>query len=206
MLDYIINNKEWIFSGAGVTLVLLLGALFKKRSKKVTNETGIFDSHPPISQPLVSVYTLVPNFLLKWRFREYRLNALIKIDIRSRGEAIRLNLGELPDCRIWLLLINHSPFDLDVESIKGELNYNGCRISVESKDHIDVSKHSSNDAILLEGTLTGDQAIHCSKENTKTYTSLTLRSRIKTSFGVFKKHSGELQCMNVEILNKRELK
>ncbi|MCU7875161.1 MAG: hypothetical protein KZQ91_20690 [Candidatus Thiodiazotropha sp. (ex Lucinoma borealis)] len=204
MLEYIINNKEWIFSGAGVTGVAILGTYFLKRLMSKDEPDSVFDIvQPPVSS-IISLYSLVPNFILRYRFKETRINSFIKIDVRPRGESIRLNLGELPDCQIWVQLVNHSPFDLDIESIQGELNYNGCRVSVETRDHIDVSKHSSNGSILLEGTLTGEQAIHCSKENNTSYTSLTLRTRIGTTFGVFKKYSGDLQYMHVSTMNKRE--
>ena len=208
MFEYISDNREWIFSGAGVTAFIVLGGyLYKsfKRNEK-SEPDNVFGVDPASMPSIISLYSLVPNFVLKSRFSEFRINSLIKMDVRSRGESIRLNLGGLPDCQVWLQVINHSPFDLDIENIKGDLNYNGCRISVETKEHIDISKNSSNDCVLLEGILTGEQANHCSKDNGVSYTSLTLRSRISTSFGLFKKQSGDLQSLYVSIMNKREEK
>ena len=205
MLEYIANNKEWIFSGAGVTTFVLLVTYFLKSSKKKNEPDSIFGVTESANDSLVSLYTLIPNFILRWRFKEARVNSLIKIDVLSRGESIRLNLGELPDCQVWIQVVNHSPFDLDIENIKGELNYNGCRVSVELKHHIDVSKHSTNDSVLLEGKLNGEQANHCSKDNNSSHTSLTLRTRFITRLGVFKKQSGDLQCLHVHIMNKREI-
>lgn len=204
MLEYIINNKEWIFSGAGVTALVLLGTYFLKRPNSKIEPDSVFGAIESPKMSLISLYSMIPDFILRWRFKESRINSLIKIDVRPRGEAIRLNLGELPDCQVWIQLVNHSPFDLDIENIKGELNYNGCRVSVETKDHIDILKHSSHDSILLEGPLTGEQASHCSRNNDSSYTSLILRTRIRTDFGIFKKHSGDLQYFNVHIINKRE--
>ena len=123
--------------------------------------------------------------------------------MRPRGDSVRLNLGELPECQVWLQVINHSPFFIEIESIKGELNYNGCRVSVENRDHIDISKHSSNDIVLLEGKLTGEQAAHCSKDNENPYVSLILRAKMRTSFRIFKKYTGDLQEFSVDVFNKR---
>lgn len=205
MLEYILDNKEWIFSGAGVTAIVAVGTYFLTRSKNKEEPENIFNVAPYQKKPLVSVYDFLPGFVLKRRFKEERLNSYIKIDVRPRGEVVRLNLGELPDCQIWLQLINHGAFDLDIENIKGELNYNGCRISVRTKDHADVNRHSTNESIFLEGTLTGEQAVHCSKENDSPHISLTLRSRIRTKFCVFKKYSGDLQYLNVNVINRRKI-
>ena len=207
MLEYIFNNIDWIFSGAGVTALVLLGTYFIKRynSKNVIQTDGILGVVETINESLISLYSIIPNFILRWRFKEARVNSLLTIDVRPRGESIRLNLGELPECQVWVQLVNHSPFDLDIENIKGELNYNGCRVNIETKEHINVSRHSSNDNIFLEGALTGEQANHCSKNNKESFTSLSLRIRIRTKFGIFKKHSGDLQSLHVRVINKREI-
>jgi len=126
------------------------------------------------------------------------------MDVRPRGEAVKLNLGELPECQIWLQVTNHSSFNIDFESIKGVLNYNGCRIDIEAKGHIDINSHTTSDLVCLEGTLTGEQAEHCSKETENPYVSLTLTSRIRTKFGLFKKCLSDLQYLNIHIINKRK--
>lgn len=205
MLEYLFNNKEWIFSGIGVTVLGIIVTLLLKRSKNSPGQDNSINVEDYQRVPLICLYSIIPITILKWRFKEQRINSYIKIDIRPNGEAVRLNLGELPDCQIWIQLINHSPFNLDVESIKGELNYNGCRIDVQTKDHVDIEKHDTNDSILLEGKLTGDQAIHCSRENTTSFVTLTLRTRIRTRLGVFKKQSGDLQYFNVSLLNRRKI-
>jgi hypothetical protein len=43
LLDYILKNKEWIFSGIGVTVIVLLGLVFKYllRKKDVTNRKNV---------------------------------------------------------------------------------------------------------------------------------------------------------------------
>ena len=206
MLEYISENKEWLFSGIGVTILIIIGGWLYKSPKQPTEPTNNFGFVTPPTPSIISLYSFIPSFILKFRFTEIRVNSLIEFNVRSSDESIRLNLGELPDCQVWLQVINHSPFDLEIENIKGDLNHNGCRISIETMEHINIAKHSSSNAALLEGTLTGEQANHCSKENKSSHTSLRLRSRIRTRFGVFKKHSGDMQYVNVYIINKREIK
>ncbi|MED1603657.1 hypothetical protein [Alkalihalophilus marmarensis] len=40
-MDWILENKEWIFSGAGIAIFTVLGAIFKrKKSNKQTQKLG----------------------------------------------------------------------------------------------------------------------------------------------------------------------
>ena len=205
-MKYIVANKEWIFSGGGVTALVITVGYFLNKSKTKVITDNIFSVKEVPNESIVSLYSFLPNIILRHLFKETRLSSLIKLDVRPRGESVCLNLGELPDCRVWLIVTNHSPFELDIENIKGELNYNGCRISIETKHLIDISKHSSYENVLLEGVLTGEQANHCSKGNVGVRHSLTLQSRIKTKLGVFKKQSGGLSSLNVQRSNKRNNK
>jgi len=193
LLELILENKDWLFSGAGVVVATFVISKIVSSKKKKSNNSS-----------LANLYKMVPGFILKRRFPEQRLTSFVTIDIRSRGESVRLNLGELPDCQAWLYFVNHSPFDIEIESIKAVLNYNGCCIDLENKDHVDVKSHSTNDLIYLQGKLTGEQAVHCSREVEHLNVSLSLNLKIRTSFGVFKKYSGDLQTFNVSIINRRK--
>ena len=78
MLEYIFNNIDWIFSGAGVTALVLLGTYFIKRynSKNVIQTDGILGVVETINESLISLYSIIPNFILRWRFKEARVNSL----------------------------------------------------------------------------------------------------------------------------------
>jgi hypothetical protein len=40
-MEWIINNKEWIFSGAGVAIIsLIIGLLLKNKSTKMKQKSG----------------------------------------------------------------------------------------------------------------------------------------------------------------------
>lgn len=97
MLDFISNNREWIFSGVGVTAILIVGGYLIKLFKKEKDRTAnLFVVDVPKAHPLVSVYSMIPNPILRLRFPESRFNSLLRMDVRPRGESVRLNLGELP--------------------------------------------------------------------------------------------------------------
>ncbi|MCK4742896.1 MAG: hypothetical protein KAT25_03675 [Sulfuriflexus sp.] len=197
MFEFISENKDWLFSGAGISVFTII--YFKYRAYKKNNECLNDDSN------LVDCYRYIPCFVLKKAFPHSRFIHSVRLDVRQHGEAVNLNLGELPECEVWLQVINHSPFSLDVESIKGVLNYDGCSIDVESAHHIDLEKHTTSDSVLLKGKLTGAQAEHCSKDADQKNASLVLRSRIRTKFALFKKDSYDIRDLHVRIMNKRKV-
>lgn len=37
MMDWLISNKEWLFSGAGIAIITVIGGLFLRRKKEASN-------------------------------------------------------------------------------------------------------------------------------------------------------------------------
>ena len=50
MIEYIIENKEWIFSGIGVLIITAIWGLFYKRKNKNENVSKISGNHNVVSQ------------------------------------------------------------------------------------------------------------------------------------------------------------
>lgn len=50
MIKYIIENKEWIFSGIGVLIITAIWGLFYKRKNKKENISKISGNHNVVSQ------------------------------------------------------------------------------------------------------------------------------------------------------------
>lgn len=109
MYELLFENKEWLFSGAGLIVLSIVATLFINIYKK--SEKGV-------SEKLFNIYNVLPDFILKRRFSEERLNRFLNVDLRSRDESAKLNLGELPTCQIWVSIINHSPFNVEIEKYK----------------------------------------------------------------------------------------
>ena len=204
------NNIEWVFSGIGVVVLAAIArtvikACSQKKSKNEIVPEGSSETVEISQQSIVSVYTLIPKFILKRNFKNPRVNSLVRIYVRPGKESVRLNLGGVPELQVWVRLVNHAPFDFEIESVTGTLNYNGCRMDIKLKNHMHVSKHSSIESIFLEGDLTGEQAKYCSKENNGSYTSLVFRARIKTRFEMFTVYSEDLSHIPVYIMNARKI-
>ena len=205
MFDSIVENKEWLFSGVGISALALIIAAVVFIYKFIVGRKEKLEGSAITDNDYFDCYRYVPDYFLRRSFSEHKVISHVKMDVRSRGDSVNLRLGQLPTCEVWLQVINHTPFPLDVETIKGVLNYNGCSINIENKHHIDIDRHSTIDSVLLEGDLTGEQAEHCSIDKDKTYTSLTLHSRIRTKFALFKKDTGDISYLHVAIMNRRRV-
>lgn len=57
-------------------------------------------------------FTWLPKFILRWRFTPEKLAGLVHVDLRPRGDATTLNLGEVASFELWLQVINLSPFEI----------------------------------------------------------------------------------------------
>lgn len=74
MLDWIITNKEWIFSGVGLSILSLGGAmLFKKKEPKTQNVEGIQASGP------VTIYQASDSAHINVSLPSKRVSAQLKV-------------------------------------------------------------------------------------------------------------------------------
>src|SRR5689334_8927913 len=74
MLDWILKNKEWIFSGVGLSIVSLGGTiLFKKKNPKAQNVEGIQASGP------VTIYQASDNAHIEFQSNAKRSAAKVQV-------------------------------------------------------------------------------------------------------------------------------
>ena len=76
---------------------------------------------PVASQALKALLSWLPSFLLRWYYTPERLAQLIYVDVQPRNEAIRVNLGPAADFQVALQIINLSPFTVELDRAKIEL-------------------------------------------------------------------------------------
>ena len=93
-------------------------------------------------------------------YDEEKLTSKIKIRVRSEGDGIVINCGEMPYVHIWLRITNLSPIDIEIDRIFGEiycgsklanfqdLNRREVKTSTESEAYINVSLTSEHSAFL----------------------------------------------------------
>ncbi|WGO97376.1 hypothetical protein QFX18_15165 [Saccharophagus degradans] len=70
----------------------------------------------------------LPNFVLRKVFSKERLSELIYIDVKPRGEAVRVNLNETSFFDIWLQIINMTPFEIELDRAEFDISFSGVGI------------------------------------------------------------------------------
>ncbi|MCO6414100.1 MAG: hypothetical protein J5I92_15280 [Thiogranum sp.] len=194
MIDWISNNKEWLFGGVGVAVVAFV-------STALWRNVSVVCVASKLSRSCASY---LPNFLLRRLFKPLSLETLVNIDLRPRGDSINMNLGELPAAKIWLQIINHSPFDIELANMTVELWCGAATVDLSRVESISIKAHSTNNDVLVKGALTGEQAEYCSRLTEGDYLGIRINASFKSPFASFSKDTGQMECLHVRTLNKRE--
>ena len=194
VLGWFLDNKEWLFGGAGIVFVTFVASKLTRRG----SETGKARRRRP---PLVS---LLPTFVLRRYFGPERLSELLHVDIRPRGDPINLDLAKLPTAGVCLQVINHSPFDIHVEKASAELCCGSTTISLGMDMPRTVMAHSTDDGMLLKAALTDAQADHCSQLKDDDFRYITVVQSCQARFTRFVKKTGWLESIRVRRLNVRK--
>jgi hypothetical protein len=64
-------------------------------------------------------------FAVKWFYKPGKIDEGIKVRVRSDGDGVMYDCGNLPNVRISLQLSNLTPFTIEFDRIYGELWYGG---------------------------------------------------------------------------------
>ncbi|WP_269618621.1 hypothetical protein [Zhongshania sp. BJYM1] len=70
----------------------------------------------------------IPPLILKHIFTKSRLSELVYIDVRPRGDSVRVCLGETSSFDIYLQIINMTPFEIELDRAEFDLNFSGVTI------------------------------------------------------------------------------
>lgn len=63
----------------------------------------------------------VPGWMFRWYYTQQRLNSIIRIDVRPRGDQLSFWVDRNPHATLYLQIVNHSPFNLTLEHLKAEV-------------------------------------------------------------------------------------
>lgn len=72
---------------------------------------------------LLKALGLVVPFVVRWFYKRGKFTNCIKVRVRGEGDGITFNCGELPSVRLWLVLTNFTPFEIEFERIYGQIVY-----------------------------------------------------------------------------------
>jgi hypothetical protein len=165
MLEVLFNHKEWIFSGIGI--VILSGLFTLVRKMKFST----------LGSALSKFYGVLISL-----FRSSEdITKNINIDLRPRNRPFELWLHDLPKSQFWLRGTNFNSFDISIKQITIEYNYGGMSAKCNSFLHgRHLLKLSINDAILVEDSLTGDQADYIAGYQDEPRCNVSIKAVLKT--------------------------
>lgn len=82
----------------------------------------------PIYSLAKGLIRYVPGFLLRRHFTAEKLADLVYCDLAPRGEPAHINVGQVASARVYLQLINLSPFLVEMDRGQFDMNSGGGRI------------------------------------------------------------------------------
>lgn len=186
MIEGILNNIEWLFSGIGV----IVGIAFLNFIRKIK-----------FSAP-VRILTNASECIVSLFKSSEDISNCIDIDIRPRNAPFELWLHELPRSQAWLRVTNLNPFSVSIKVISLEFGYGGLTAKSKNDYHnLKVDKYSINNGVLVEGDLTGDQADYIAKYQENPQCRLSIKATIKTPLKEVYYENSWLEGVPVKLVN-----
>lgn len=76
-----------------------------------------------VQEFVLKILSKITPIFAKWLYDSKKFDEAIKIRVRSEGDGITYNCGELPNIRIWLSLTNLNPFEIVIDRIYGQISH-----------------------------------------------------------------------------------
>lgn len=139
--SWIWDNKEWLFSGLGLVVILAFLRWIKQTSKPTSLATdplsdlmlGTRSAPLPAPHWFWRLLQLIPGLRpLAWRkiYSDERLDQEIRIGARGDGGGIELYRdGDNGRAQVWLDVVNLAPFPIEIDRITGDLTVAGVAVA-----------------------------------------------------------------------------
>ncbi len=139
----------------------------------------------------------LPNYLLRRIFSKKRLSELIYIDIKPRGDSVRVNLNETSSYEVWLQFINMSPFDVELDRAEFDFNFGGTGVKNKHLRKSVIKSGQIFDLRISDG-IEGNKAKVISRmSNSGNESSVNLYCVFNCKLHQFEKDNLHLGCVNV---------
>ncbi len=113
----------------------------------------------------IKLFAKLLPFVFRWIYTHEKLASLIDVTISSEGDGIVIDCLELPSARVWIEIINLSPFKFKLVGIEAVLYWVGRAADFQSLQRVNVLPHSKQ-KLLIEGSLNEHQVTHIKKNHT----------------------------------------
>jgi len=130
LIEWILNNKEWLFSGLGLAVLGAVWGLLRYGYNRWTEGKAAILEPAPVPPRIRPTYDALrtggsmgwlPTFLLRMTLRPEKVAAKIHIDLRGENP-IDLSLNsEVPNVSVYFEITNLSPLDLTLDRLLVEI-------------------------------------------------------------------------------------
>lgn len=158
------------------------------------------------------MFEFARNFIFKlaalgapWVVRYFygvdKLNQNIKIRVQAEGDGIVLNLGDLPNVRVWLRITNLSPISIEFDRVFGKFTYGAELAEFSNVERRRVPAMSEHE-FLLELRLSDNEASYIRKNIAqRSSASLSFSAYINSPLHNYQLPFREVRTQNVQYLN-----
>lgn len=153
-----------------------------------------------IGNVIMKFLSYVIPFVLRWYYTHKKLAEMMRITINSEHDGLVVNCGEIPDAKIWMEIANHLPFPIEIQAISVNLIWGGTVGRFISIERCEIKPHSF-ERILVETTLTGEQAEYIRKNNSKSKPRLSVLLELKSKIRSFSLRGREITTTNFRLNN-----
>ena len=148
---------------------------------------------------LLKVLSFIMPVVVRWFYKPAKLDKGIKVRVLGEGHGVTFNCGELPNVRIWLLVTNLTPFQIEVDRIYGQLAY-ACVIGEVAHLKRHVIPPTQEKEILVEVSLNDHQQQHIRRNHGKAETKFYFGAYVITKIHRIEL-TREISTNNVRYLN-----
>jgi len=143
---------------------------------------------------------LLPAFLLRRVFTPERLAACTDVTVRARGEQVTFNLSGLPTCRVWLMIGNRNPFDIELDRMVVSVWYGAKVIELYGLDRIRIEPRAAH-PVFLEAPLGETQVGFLRGDYDHRYRAVNARAYFDSAAGRFGVFTRQIEAVRIELTN-----
>ncbi|MDD9974850.1 MAG: hypothetical protein OXU27_12635 [Candidatus Poribacteria bacterium] len=136
--------------------------------------------------------TWLPKWILRRKYSEQRIAALVAVDLRPRNYPATVNLCSTPTYDLWFQIINMSPFEVELDRAQIEFICAGTTLETS---YIQRKKIKPGDIseIFVTGDIPEGKADAIAQRLDQTYSSVSINMDFNCIL-----HSFSKQCRNLE--------
>lgn len=157
------------------------------------------------SIPVQTIWTAlrwIPGILLRRRFTRDKMAQLIYCDLRPRHDPVTIDLGLTPTYKVWLQVINLSPFAIELDRASFQFWCGGSILNASILDKKTIAPGEIT-SIFIRDTIPDGHAGQIAKDIDNSQFALEGNIEFNCSITPFSKKIGHLDGIRPRVMNER---